>query len=587
MHAMHRLHTMPTTILLMAATCLLVIGGCTHHEMKNATPDPVLCPGPYPFPLLDTRAVDLLFVVDNSGSMGDEQMRLKRQFPLLMHELRTMRGGLPDLHIGVTSTDLGAGMFQVAYCEQVGGDAGNLLTGSCTNPVGAPYIVDVTPQRCEIIREETSNTCLSHTCDQQSCAHEPSTTIVVDSQTGCPRCRNYTDESLEEVFSCMAELGTMGCGFEQPLEAMYKALDSSNRNNEGFLRDNAYLGVVLLTDEDDCSASNPELYDDQQTDMDSTLGPPTFRCFEHGITCDIDSRTHEGLRQYCVPREDADALVHPLSRYVQFLQALKDPRMIVLSAIAGPVQPSNSGDGDGFDITVGLDEQYDPEVQPSCSNPMGSAIPALRIHSLVSAFHPRPEVQDWAYTSVCGDSYATTLTGVGRKLAESLTLDCLDAPLRGCSDPGVEHGTPQAAQTCEVNAQCRAQCIVTTKYGRGTDYEAAFEVVPYLEVCADGPCPGNEDRTRSYANGHPGGLDQALPVLACWHIDFDERCINSKGARMVVSRRFTLPPRAFTIVSCKHLAPDEQLCNDGKDNDEDCLTDADDPCCQNPDYCVE
>lgn len=570
---------------LIAAVGLLMVGGCTHHDMKNVVPDPIFFPGPRREPP-KTRAVDLLFVVDNSGSMVEEQERLRRQFPLLMHELRTMRGGLPDLHIGVTTTDLGTGMFQITYCGEPGGDAGNLRTGNCSNPVGVPYIVDVEALACTVIKD-ASGLCEPSDCDQMNCAHEPSTTFVVDSQTGCPRCRNYTGESLEDVFSCMAIVGTMGCGFEQPLEAMRKALDN-NTANTGFVRETAYLGVVLLTDENDCSASNPQLFDNTQTDMDSTLGPLTsFRCFEHGITCDINARTHTGERHNCVPREDAAALLHPLDCYVQFLRALKNPQMLVVSAIAGPVQPSEGGTG--FDVTV---DRYDldyPALQPSCTDPDGSAVPAIRIHGLVSAFHPTADVQEWAFMPVCSDSYAATLTGVGRKLAEAVTLamDCMPFPLKGCADPGVEHGAPQAAQTCEVNSRCLADCVVTTMHARGLSDEAWFDVPPCLEVCTDGPCPGNVDRARAYAAGHPTEFDAALPVLSCWHIGFEELCTKSNGARLVVSRRFVLPPRSFTDVACWQIARDEQLCNDLQDNDEDCLVDQDDPCCQNSANCVE
>jgi hypothetical protein len=198
--------TMQKAILLIAATCLVWVGGCTHHEMTLIEPDIFICCAPAPRPE-NTRAVDLLFVVDNSGSMADEQDRLRRQFPLLMQELRTMRGGLPDLHIGVTSTDLGAGPLGSSVCN-LNGDAGMLLTGACTNPTDAPYIIDVEPLSCEIIHDGESSTCLSNTCGQNNCTHEYATTFMVDAQTGCPRCRNYANESLEEVFSCIADLGT-------------------------------------------------------------------------------------------------------------------------------------------------------------------------------------------------------------------------------------------------------------------------------------------------------------------------------------------------------------------------------------------
>jgi hypothetical protein len=63
----------------------------------------------------------------------------------------------------------------------------------------------------------------------------------------------------------------------------------------GFLRDNAYPAMVLLTDEDDCSASHPDVLfnpDPEMDNIDSDLGYlHAFRCFEFGVICDINDRT--------------------------------------------------------------------------------------------------------------------------------------------------------------------------------------------------------------------------------------------------------------------------------------------------------
>jgi hypothetical protein len=60
------------------------------------------------------------------------------------------------------------------------------------------------------------------------------------------------------AFSCIAQLGPDGCGYEQSLEAMYRALDPAV--NPGFIRDDAALAVLFITDEDDCSARDTSLY---------------------------------------------------------------------------------------------------------------------------------------------------------------------------------------------------------------------------------------------------------------------------------------------------------------------------------------
>ncbi|MFH2007268.1 MAG: vWA domain-containing protein [bacterium] len=569
-----------------AALSLILIFtlACINRPMKNAKPDPFIG-SVISIPQSAERDVDMLFVIDNSGSMAGEQANLRQNFSALMTELRNMTGGLPNVHLGVTSTDLGTGMFQITYCEQQGGDAGGLMTGACANPTGgAPYIIDVEPQSCEITKEPTGN-CSAHTCSQTHCAFESSTQFAVDAATGCPRCRNYQNEELEDVFACIADLGTMGCGFEQPLESMYKALDTGNAANTGFIRENAFLAILLITDEDDCSGSTPQLYDNTQTDINSTLGPLTsYRCFEFGISCDINSRTHQGTRQNCVPREDGAALLQPLSRYIQFLQALKDPAMLVIAAIAGPVTPSPSGVG--HNMVVGLDDLSQPDLQYSCTTAVDGAVPGIRVFTLISAFNEEADIAQWAYTSICSADYSPALQGIGNKIKDILEFQCLPSPLKGCADVGVEFGTPRADETCAVNAQCLAECQVTDVFERGTPNETEYIVPPCLEVMADGTLSaGNQDRTLAYANGHPNERDAALPVATCWHINYQENCPGSNYAEIIISRKNDPPPRSFTDVACKQISKDEQLCNDFVDNDEDCRVDMDDPCCSNPASC--
>ena len=559
-----------------------VVNGCNRLSLTNQQPTPC-CGSSWSIPQSTKRDVDILFVIDNAG-MSNENATMRAQLVALITSLRNMESELPNVHLGVTSTDLGAGPYGITYCEEAGGDAGALLTGNCANPSGGTgYIVDVEPRACEI-SWEPDNTCSAHTCSQANCAHEPTANYVQDDQTGCPRCRNYNGESLGDVLSCVAGLGTMGCGFEQPLEAMYKALDN-NPANVGFIRDNALLTVILVTNEDDCSASNPQLFDNAQTDVNSTLGPLTsYRCFEFGVTCDINSRTHQGARQNCVPREDAAALLHPISRYVQFLQELKDPQMVVLAAIAGPITPSPTGAG--YNMDVDLDDMGYPNLQYSCTTAVDGAVPTMRIHNLISTFNEEEDLASWAYSSICSADHMPALAGIGNRIKDALGFPCLPAPLKGCADPGVEFGTPRAAQTCAINGQCLATCEVTDVLARGTPDEVQNTVPPCLEILQDGTrSRDNANRSRAFANGHPNERDASLPVEACWHINYQENCPSSNYAEIIISRRSDPPSRTFSLVACQQLAQGEQLCNDGRDNDENCLADQDDPCCNNPSQC--
>jgi hypothetical protein len=68
-----------------------------------------------------------------------------------------------------------------------------------------------------------------------------------------------TDADPAGTFACLAALGTSGPGDEMPLAAMRMAFDErmADGTNTGFRRDDALLGIVMLTDENDCSYEAP------------------------------------------------------------------------------------------------------------------------------------------------------------------------------------------------------------------------------------------------------------------------------------------------------------------------------------------
>jgi hypothetical protein len=72
-------------------------------------------------------------------------------------------------------------------------------------------------------------------------------------------------DDLPSKFACAAQVGTEGDHQERPMEAMLRAIDDSHTNeanncNEGFLRDDALLVVVVITDEAD-GPGDPEYVD--------------------------------------------------------------------------------------------------------------------------------------------------------------------------------------------------------------------------------------------------------------------------------------------------------------------------------------
>ena len=273
----------------------VALAGCPSREVSEIDPTNYKVE-PKDIPVEVNRDIDILFVIDNSGSMGEEQGSLASNFPNFINVLQGIEGGLPNVHIGVVSSNAGAGGQAISACTG-DGDNGRLQNtprvAGCTPPAGA-YI------------EDTNNGAIT----------------------------NYTG-TLSDTFSCIAQLGTNGCGFEQHMESMRRALDGRNPENAGFLRDNAHLAVIFIADEDDCSATSGAVFDPNQDCVSDPLGPRTsFRCAEFGYLCDGADIGREpkqlddpGGALECEPQGamnagDSDYLWHP-KVYVDFLRSLK------------------------------------------------------------------------------------------------------------------------------------------------------------------------------------------------------------------------------------------------------------------------
>ena len=205
-----------------------------------------------------------------------------------------------------------------------------------------------------------------------------------------------TVQGLTAAIKCIGSVGINGCGFEAQLESARRALDPQLNVNPGFLRADAALLVLFITDEDDCSAQNTTLYDPQQQTLTDPLGPLTsFRCFEFGVQCDINDRNTVGPRTNCVPAFD---WLYKVNDYIDFFRKLNRP--LALAAIAGPLDP----------VFVGKDGTY-PVLKPSCQTQDGFAVPAIRINAVVQAF-------GGVTGSICNPTFAPTLTAAAAQLKQ-------------------------------------------------------------------------------------------------------------------------------------------------------------------------
>src|SRR6185436_11468672 len=89
------------------------------------------------------RDIDVLFVIDNSRSMTGTQEQVVQAFPTFLAQLGS-KGGLPGLHVGVVSSDVGISPYQTTDCIGFGDDGAlqNTPRGDCLGPYD-PFISDV------------------------------------------------------------------------------------------------------------------------------------------------------------------------------------------------------------------------------------------------------------------------------------------------------------------------------------------------------------------------------------------------------------------------------------------------------------
>jgi len=116
-------------------TALLGVPGCSNPEVPLGDPQYAVVTDLLPADVVD---VDLLFVIDDSGSMAEEQASLAAWAQDALFGVLEVEEGTPlNLHIAVVSTDVGAGPYDISGC-QVDGDDGVFNTEPATTACPMP-----------------------------------------------------------------------------------------------------------------------------------------------------------------------------------------------------------------------------------------------------------------------------------------------------------------------------------------------------------------------------------------------------------------------------------------------------------------
>jgi hypothetical protein len=174
----------------------------------------------------ECQKIDFLFVIDNSGSMANEQAALVNSFPGFIAAIGATVNA-QNYQLMVIDTDAAS----VGLCTELCGTFPTCFGTAC-NTIPEPTACDMTLGG-GVIKDAKGVPC---------------------DVTGDARYLTEEQTDLADTFACMAKVGIGGQDIERPMEAMAAAVGAQAQAgscNAGFLRDDAILVVTFITDEED------------------------------------------------------------------------------------------------------------------------------------------------------------------------------------------------------------------------------------------------------------------------------------------------------------------------------------------------
>lgn len=312
--------------------------------------------------------IDLVFVIDNSGTMGEEQLNLAANLPRLVEQLQDLEDEdgnkvNPSVNIMVTTTDMGHPLCTPFQKPDYTPRQGAPVYLGCNARINRFTSLD--PDDPTVIDEACTANCPQDISPGQPYIH-------FDFEK-----TNVPNDDVAAALSCIGPQGIDGCGYEAPLESMLQAINPDSCWNDpdqdlcdndpewaplkkGFLRDDAVLAVALITDEGDCSVAPPGGFsfftdDDQfwaEDPEEEALRATSAVCFNSGVRCDDEDG--DGVYEDCGSRNGGNVL-HPVDRYITFLDWVRETqeKEVVMLGILGVPPVTERNEVAPFEPTAG------------------------------------------------------------------------------------------------------------------------------------------------------------------------------------------------------------------------------------------
>ena len=415
---------------------MLVLCGCDERPAKPVEVRPTLDVTNPPQPVEPNRDVDILFVIDNSGSMADEQRTLSRSFERFITKLESPEVRA-NYHIAVTTTD--SGNPACTGNNDTDPEMGKLQMSSCRDRL------DEFIFRPGDEETDERQTCLD-VCPRLGFEVLPTT--GPDGEVASRRwlesidgVRNLpADWTTSEAFGCFGPQGVAGCGFESPLESMHRALrlaKDPHSHAYGFLRPYAALAVIIVTDEYDCS-HNPD-HEDVFVDDDSEFWPAAATgatsaiCWHAGVACaggpesfdDCHAVNLDAAGSLVDTDPEDDAVLRPVSRYISFIedieremQVYSPSRRVVVSVLGGvPIGYARGAQKLEYVAAASPDRVRDFGVEPGCVFGEQEAYPPVRLREWAEAFEIDGQRNLF---SICSDGYDEALETIADRIVDQI-----------------------------------------------------------------------------------------------------------------------------------------------------------------------
>ena len=367
-------------------------------------------------PLPPPVGLDILFVIDNSSSMADEQGLLAKHAAALFDATADR-----DLRVGVTTTDMGNPRCSAMMSTP---EMGSLVRASCVDRVSQGEFV--------YLMMDYGAVCTASCALKDVDLPITPTATAVDPE---PKPRAWIERiggvtnlppsvTMTQAFQCFAPQGLLGCGLESQLAATRAAIVASTTPgspNYGFLRDDADLLVVIVSDEMDCSyaAAGADIFTTNKVFWNdpNDVGPTSAVCFRAGSQCEGIGPMFPSCMAVdkdatgSVTADPNAAVLQPVIGFVEFFKSLEAAKVggarVFVRAIAGVPE----GFEDGAPLT--FQNSADPAVQKefgigfSCeASATLRGIPPLRILE-VAAGLPGSRIY-----SICAADYSPALADI-------------------------------------------------------------------------------------------------------------------------------------------------------------------------------